>query len=124
MEGVGMVVAPGVVLDGDCVTVSVTATTLGLEVLVVGGIYVVEAGIEVTEVTVLGVVELGPAVDVSIEEDEPVTVTVVEKDVVKLVEVVPIVVVMTESVTPVLASNRLLVGQQSRIWKAPYRSTS
>lgn len=104
-EGVGVVVAPAGVDDGVCVMVSVTATTLGLGVLVVAGAtYVVESGIDVTDVMVLGgSVELVSGVEIGVEDDS-VTVIVVEKDVVKLVEVVPIVVVMTESVTAVLVS--------------------
>jgi hypothetical protein len=88
--GVGVVDSPGVV-DGVWVKVCVTSTTLGLEV-VVGATNVVEGGIEVTDVTVVGGVVSG--VEVS---EEPVTVTVVEKEVVKLVEVVIIVVSLTES---------------------------
>ncbi len=96
-EGVGVVVAPGVV-DGVCVMVAVTSTTLGVGV-VDGGTTVVESGIDVTEVIVVGGVEVVSGVDV-----EAVTVTVVENEVVKLVEVVPIVVTTTESVNTVLVS--------------------
>lgn len=96
-EGVGVVVAPGVV-DGVCVMVAVTSTTLGVGV-VVGATNVVESGIDVTEVTVVGGVEVVSGVDV-----EAVTVIVVENEVVMLVDVVPIVVTMTESVKIVLVS--------------------
>lgn len=98
-EGVGVVVASGVD-EGVSVMVEVTSTTLGLDV-VEGATKVVEGGIEVTEVMVDGGVELvSGAEDVS----EEVTVTVVEKEVVKLVEVVSMVVKLTEPLLSVVES--------------------
>ena len=96
-EGVGVVEAIGVV-EGVCVIVAVTSTTLG--VVEGGATYVVEGAIEVTEVMVVG----GREVVSEVVLDDSVTVTVVEKEVVKLVDVVPIVVVTTESVAIVLVS--------------------
>ena len=82
--------SPGV--DGVWVTVAVTAITLGV-VVVVGSTMVVEGGIETEEtLVVVGVVTSGVEVEASV------TVTVVEKDVARLVEVVVMMVVITESV--------------------------
>jgi hypothetical protein len=100
-EGGSVVEASGVV-DGVWVMVAVTSTTLGLEVSSdVGGTTVVDGGMEVTEVMVVGSSEDVSGVEVV---SEAVTVTVVEKEVVRLVTVVSIVVRMTESVTSVLVS--------------------
>jgi hypothetical protein len=100
-EGGSVVEASGVA-DGVWVMVAVTSTTLGLEVSSdVGGTTVVDGGMEVTEVMVVGSSEDVSGVEVV---SEAVTVTVVEKEVVRLVTVVSIVVRMTESVTSVLVS--------------------
>jgi hypothetical protein len=108
-EGLDVVGAWGE-LEGVRVTVSVTLITLGLELVVGGGTKVVESGIEVMEVEVVG----GGALEVMSELDvESVTVTVPVIEVVKLVDVVTIVVSLIE-VGLVLESLAIVISGAGR----------
>lgn len=80
--------------------VEVTITTLGLGVVVSGGTKVVDGGIEIEEVIVVG--SLVGTDDVGGIEELSVTVTVVEKEVVRLIEVWVMIVVLIESVAVLL----------------------